>query len=127
VKKDHLGRLHRPDGTIMSKAEIEVLQTEPDPDDTVIIDAEIVGEEDEQTGELVVFDDADPYPILTSVVEQLFDEYDRSQPVAQRVEVAFDRLETIRAMFETGNIYPELAKPIAEDTMIKFDLAAAHG
>jgi hypothetical protein len=104
---------------------IHVEQVEPDPDATMIIDAEIIEDGDEQAGELVVFEEADPYPILTSVVEQLFDGYDRSKPVLQRSVEALERVETIRAMFESGNIYPELAKPIVEDTFIRFDLAAA--
>ena len=106
---------------------VHVEQVEPDPDDTMIVDAEIVEDGDEQAGELVVFEQADPYPILTSVVEQLFDDYDRSKPVLQRSVEALERMETIRAMFESGNIYPELAKPIGEDVVIRFNLAVAHG
>jgi hypothetical protein len=106
---------------------IHLEQVDPDPDATVIIDAEIVEEGDGHLGELVVAEQVDPYPILTSVVSELFDEYDRSKPVLQRSVEALDRVEIIRAMFEAGNIYPDLKQPILEDAMIKFDLGAVHG
>jgi hypothetical protein len=106
---------------------VHVEQVEPDPDDTLIIDAEIIEEEDEQAGELVVFGHVDRYPMMRSVVEQIFRDYDRSRPVLARSMDAFEQVEKARAVFESGNIYPELAKPIAEDTTIRFNLAAARG